>query len=144
MIRDDRKYDFYIVTMPRSGSHMLASAINSHPDLQCGGEKGFIDEPKLPNEPCVARGCITHIKAYNVDQVSLDDVSKVIVLLRHDNRMLLNYTRNKVKLVLTYEGLTKDKNIDQLPKAASRLICDFLGVKHVRMTPTMKKNKVAA
>lgn len=30
--------DFIILTLPRSGSHMLASALNSHPDICCLGE----------------------------------------------------------------------------------------------------------
>ena len=30
--------DFVIFTLPKSGSHMLASALDSHPDINCGGE----------------------------------------------------------------------------------------------------------
>lgn len=30
--------DFYILTIPRSGSHMLASALDSHPEISCRGE----------------------------------------------------------------------------------------------------------
>lgn len=30
--------DFYILALPRSGSHMLASALDSHPDICCAGE----------------------------------------------------------------------------------------------------------
>ena len=32
--------DFIILTVPRSGSHMLASALDSHPDICCIGEVG--------------------------------------------------------------------------------------------------------
>lgn len=32
------EYDFYIFTLPRSGSYMMASALDSHPNINCGGE----------------------------------------------------------------------------------------------------------
>lgn len=34
------KYDFIIITHQRCGSHLLATALNSHPDIACEGEQG--------------------------------------------------------------------------------------------------------
>jgi len=33
-------YDWIIASLPRSGTHMLGFALDSHPDLQCVGEPG--------------------------------------------------------------------------------------------------------
>lgn len=34
----DTQFDFIILTLPRSGSFMLASAMDSHPEIQCTAE----------------------------------------------------------------------------------------------------------
>ena len=39
----ERSFDFLILTTQRSGSHMLASTLNSHPDISCEGEVGRED-----------------------------------------------------------------------------------------------------
>jgi hypothetical protein len=38
------KYDFAIMSLPRSGSHMLMSALHSHPDVTMTGEIGMVDK----------------------------------------------------------------------------------------------------
>lgn len=40
-------FDFYILFLVRSGSHMLASALDSHPEIQCKAE-AWRPEPKYP------------------------------------------------------------------------------------------------
>jgi len=49
--------DFIIITTQRSGSNMLASALNSHPRLQCLGEPGRKTTPLEPTRGDV-RGMI--------------------------------------------------------------------------------------
>ena len=137
-------HDFYIVTKPHSGSHMLASAINSHPDVSCGGEYGFVDRRAPYGEGQVV-GCITHMKAFNSARgsVSLDDVDKVIVLVRHNGNDLMEFTRDKDRLILCYEEMTDNRNIHELPDKDAANICRFLNVKYHPLFPAMKKNKVA-
>lgn len=38
MLTNKTKFDFWILFAPRSGSHMLASALDGHPEIQCGAE----------------------------------------------------------------------------------------------------------
>ena len=42
--KDPDKLDFVIVSQARSGSHMLATALDSHPDIACGGEVNANDQ----------------------------------------------------------------------------------------------------
>ena len=57
-------YDFLIVAKGRSGTHMLASYLNSHPEIGCEGEWGKEDK-KIPIDQVSGRlrGCIV---MYNV------------------------------------------------------------------------------
>ena len=124
---------------------MLASAINSHPDVSCGGEIGFVDR-RAPYGVGQITGCITHMKAFNPSRgaVSLDDVDKVIVLVRHNGNDLMEFTRDKDRLILCYEEMTGNCNIDELPHKDVVNICRFLNVRYKPLFPAMKKNKVIA
>ena len=46
----EKTLDFVILTTQRSGSHMLSSALNSHPNISCEGELGVRDEVVPPSE----------------------------------------------------------------------------------------------
>jgi len=65
---------------------MLASALDSHPDIQCRGEKGQRHDYQdwLGTKPGEVSGCITHFNAYKFtrENTKITDVDKVIVLLR--------------------------------------------------------------
>lgn len=140
------EYDFYIVTDPHSGSHMLASALDSHPEIQCKGEVGWRDySDTLGVNKGKVLGGITHSKAYNFtrENIKLSDVSKVIVLLRGVSDRLLDFTRGKDRIVFRYEHLTRDRHIDCLPLYASEKICTFLDVDQKLLYPTFTKNKVS-
>jgi hypothetical protein len=43
-------YDFFIKTVAGSGSHMLMSALNSHPDINCLDETGPRNLPEKPDD----------------------------------------------------------------------------------------------
>lgn len=45
------RYDFVIVCNQRSGSHLLASLLDSHPDIECDGEIGSLNDPLFKVEP---------------------------------------------------------------------------------------------
>lgn len=141
MMRELLRYDFYIVTAPVSGSHMLASALDSHPDIQCRGEYGFKDyADDLGAVSKRVKGCITHIKHWNFRHVHQGDVDKFIVLGRHGKeQMLAEVCYPRPTLVLTYEDLTKDKNISRLPTKYANQICDFLDVKREQLKPSFVK-----
>lgn len=77
-------YDFIIVSLPRSGSHMLASALDSHPDIQCEGEYGMIEKFPLGRTEARLRGCI--VQGYHIlGQIALPTgwaTAKIIKLTR--------------------------------------------------------------
>ena len=74
--------DFAILTIPRSGSHMLASALNSHPDIKCGAEYNAPAKIELPDSGGKIEGCIVHW--YNLERnPKLLDGVKIIVLIRN-------------------------------------------------------------
>lgn len=45
-----KEFDFIIVCSQRSGSHMLASALNSHPNISCSGELLISDTLITPSD----------------------------------------------------------------------------------------------
>ncbi len=44
------EFDFLIVCQQRSGSHMLASALNGHPNISCSGELDIVDTLIVPSD----------------------------------------------------------------------------------------------
>ncbi len=79
---------FYILSFQKSGSHMLASALDSHPDIQCTGET----EGKykwLGSTTGKVYGSIIHsgdVLKKNNPRASIDDVEKIILLLRDHSK----------------------------------------------------------
>lgn len=59
-------YDFFILSLPRSGSHMLASALDSHPDICCTGEYGMTEKFPIGRSGGKIKGCI--VQAYHIQQ----------------------------------------------------------------------------
>jgi len=57
-------YDFIILSLPRSGSHMLASALDSHPEISCEGEYEMIDKIPIGHTRKQIHGCI--VQAYHI------------------------------------------------------------------------------
>ncbi len=64
--RDLFMYDFIILSLPRSGSHMLASALDSHPEIQCQGEYEMIEKFPLGRNEAPIKGCI--VQAYHIQR----------------------------------------------------------------------------
>ena len=76
-------YDFIILSLPRSGSHMLASALDSHPDIQCAGEYEMTEKFPLGRTEKRVKGCI--IQGYHIlRQIAPEWVNdvKIIRLMR--------------------------------------------------------------
>ena len=74
---------FCILTRPRSGSHMLASALDSHPEICCHGEYGMDKYPLvLGKHPAEVQGWIVQEPLMDKLGVDLDQFDKVIVLIR--------------------------------------------------------------
>ena len=46
----EQEFDFLIVCTQRSGSHMLASALNGHPNISCSGELNIKDTFIVPSD----------------------------------------------------------------------------------------------
>ena len=75
--------DFAILSLPRSGSHMLASALDSHPNIRCTGEYEMIEKFPIGRSPGRIEGCI--IQSYHIDQNIAPkwlDTAKIILLNR--------------------------------------------------------------
>lgn len=89
---------FCILTRPRSGSHMLASALDSHPDIQCKGEPYHPDRyPWLGEKPADIQGEIIHCKYVIKGYINLDDYDKIIVLLRDLSKRKMYKDEGKVR-----------------------------------------------
>lgn len=72
-------FDFYVLTLVRSGSHMLASALDSHPEIQCKAE-AWRGESKYPWLGAVEK----RVKGTTMlpHKIGEDRPSKAIVLTR--------------------------------------------------------------
>jgi hypothetical protein len=87
--------DFYILTFPRTGSHMLASALDSHPDINCVGEV-WRDKPLydwLGSGGKVNGGIIQPSQAR-----SLPESTKMICLTRNPQDIAISYLSKKKTL----------------------------------------------
>lgn len=73
------QFDFAIMSLPRSGSHMLMSALHSHPNITMVGEVGMVEKFPLPASEGGLRGCI--VPSYRLPSV-LFSSTPVIFLLR--------------------------------------------------------------
>src|SRR5574343_1331919 len=79
--------DFIILTLPRSGSHMLASALDSHPQISCEGEIWRADK-RYPFLGAVRKQVHGGILMYGVKHYVDLLGKKIICLLRdHDERL---------------------------------------------------------
>lgn len=104
--------DFHILFLPRSGSHMLVSALNSHPDIDCThSDQGHH-----------GRGFIKG-HAHTVPEHAS---GKVIVLVRNSvDRMKSFYTTmpDQIKDNHTYEPLTvQRKDIHKIDRQIEKAI----------------------
>jgi hypothetical protein len=122
---------------------MLASALDSHPEIQCKGEFGFKDYHEvLGATPKKIKGCITHLKAHQMRHVSLDDVSKIIILARHGNaEQLERMAAGRDFITVTYESITRSRNIRTVPFRIGDRLCDHLGVKHEPLRTIFTKGR---
>ena len=155
-------YNFLIVGLPRSGTHMLATALDSHPDIQCRCEDG------QPLYGDVTGRVFTRL-------TNLPPAEKYIVITRpweermqswstngtehlHEKRFA-NYLRGRTdslprcdhKLIqfamvnhayrVSYSDLTDGADTRQLPSGICGELCDFLGVDYHPMTPRTYKPK---
>jgi LPS sulfotransferase NodH len=78
-------YDFAIVATQRSGSHLLATALNSHPDIACVGEVAR-EELTIGEVSGRVRGCIL---MYNhLDHFKSVSPERVIHLIRENTSAL--------------------------------------------------------
>jgi hypothetical protein len=60
-------FDFVIFTPGRAGSHLLASLLNSHPDIACEGEFGRVDSLINPDDLYGSvHGCILSFSQRNL------------------------------------------------------------------------------
>jgi len=72
-------YDFLVLAAKRSGSHMLATMLNSHPEIACEGEYGNEnDTVTIHASDTGKRGCLIHYR-----QLELVKAPKYIHLVRY-------------------------------------------------------------
>lgn len=86
---------FYILTKPRSGSHMLASALDSHPDIQCHGEAVYMPRMEsakwLGKNPGRVEGWIAQYDMFgpkSVPRLNINTPDKIIILTRDHTRRI--------------------------------------------------------
>lgn len=165
--------DFYLLFLPRSGSHMLVDALNSHPDLdvshsdQGHGGQGHIKghaqcvvDPKIKKAIILTRNSVDRMNSFftNIAEVAgSNHTKKPIEIERKTPEKAENrYKNQQIKgevfaekagkiekiLFLSYEELTGDQDIRQIPEEYGRKICEFLGVPYLPLTTQFHKPKV--
>lgn len=117
-------YDFLIFTAGRAGSHLLATLLNSHPDVACEGEFGkqdsLIDDEGLSGW---LTGCI--LPFTNRDSLSHYKKAKVIHMLRDPESGAESYLQNIIRYKMRKAGqeipLNPDVTAVQIESWAMRL-----------------------
>lgn len=75
-------FDFAIMSLPRSGSHMLMSALHSHPEITMKGELRMKEKFPLPASEGALRGCIC--PSYSLPNPAGISASTPIIFLKRD------------------------------------------------------------
>ncbi len=76
----EQEFDFLIICTQRSGSHMLASALNSHPNISCSGELSLKDT-LIPPSDGECKGAILMYNRMGASEIRYA-TDKVIHLVR--------------------------------------------------------------
>lgn len=155
-------YDFLIVGLPRSGTHMLATALNDHPDISCRREDAqplyahctgrvftrINDLPEAKKHIVITRPYADRLRSWNStgtrhsNRPWREAGPGLTSPLPDDHQRLLNFARQVDALVLAYDRMTHGIHIDELPYSVSLVICDYLGVEFRRLHPgTHKPNQ---
>lgn len=109
------EYDFAILSLPRSGSHMLASALDSHPEIQCQGEYGMTEKFPLGRRPGRIKGCI--VQGYHISRHIAPPWirnSRIIVLTRSLLAIAKSLHYN------TMNGSTYDQHLEPVQRGPQR------------------------
>lgn len=154
------KYDFLIIGLPRSGTHMVASALNSHPEIQCRNE-----------DPMPLYGHCTGRVFTRIDDLPIADKHIVITRpyedrlrswqtsgtahsqhpwtpqagharhdrLADDHHRLMSFSRHVNAMVVAYDHLTGGTDTRCFPEELSRRICDYLDVDLLPLRPKTHK-----
>ena len=164
--------EFCILTRPRSGSHMLASALDSHPQIQCKGEYGMEKYSRLMGRE--VHDISGHIvQDFMLPEIDLKQFDKIILLLRDlslrkeyrglhwlepaqvkrsirdhgdtpktDHTALYVATTGMDRLIINYDDMTGGHDIRELPYKEGSAICAFLGTDYFPMKPIFYKPTV--
>lgn len=129
---------------------MLVSALNSHPNISCqhqdndvkvsdGKVKGNAVKFLVKNEP----GKIIYLKRNINDRVkSLEKMGRPSFTskqYRHMQRHTI-FLKGRKHIELSYEELTGNRNISQIPEKYANQICDYLEVKRHPLITSYDKN----
>lgn len=140
---------FFILFLPRSGSHMLVSALNSHPEINCD----HLDRDIEISEGQVKGDTVKYLPRHNLRKViylrrnhedRIKSLKKLGIerTLDHEKRQEqrhINSLKNVYHLTLNYEDLTQNENIKEIPEKYSNLICDFLNVERMILKTNYRK-----
>lgn len=161
-----------IVSLPRSGSHMLGTALHSHPELSCKGEisgnvydhyaeDGNVEIVHVIGHKPDAEKYIVLVRSYIdrdlswqrttshhfTEQIELpkgcENPNRKLVNAEENQQLLYDFINNNDCLVLNYEELTANEDMREIPETYGRQICKYLGVVYQPLTPiTYKPNVV--
>lgn len=170
--------DFAILSLPGAGSHMLASALDSHPQISCSGETGLnyswlgtageisghIIRPHQTEQVPVTTKLIVLLRdpkgamlsrAARVGRyhylepitISNPDVSYAESYLQHYREMdeeIKDIAQQYPHIVISYESITGNDDIREIPERQAKCICAFLGVRYQPLKPKTHKPKLCA
>ena len=164
---------YQIVTLPRSGAHMLATAINSHPDLSCYGElhghngelyqrngdggiahvMGTVPEADkyialvrdaADRELSWMRTTSSHFFAPLTIDHEISNKNRTLPNAQKNQKLLAEFIENNECLVLHYNDITGNTDIREIPEKYGQQICKYLGVEYQPLVPVTYKIKILA
>ena len=156
------KYDFLIIGLPRSGTHMLGTALNSHPDIQCRNED---EQPlygpctgrvftRLDNLPAaekyivITRPWIERVASWHstgTSHLCKPGLPNVLAgrndSLPKDDHKLIAFAMKHHAYRISYDEVTCGSDMRQIPDRIAVEICDYLDVIYRPLVPrTYKPN----
>ena len=159
--------DFFVLFLPRSGSHMLVDALNSHPEIDCthvdggAGGKGGMKGHAQCNTTNVTKAIVlirngrdralssytslvpeNHV--YQPTTVRRTFCPEAVIRKQEEKtrRWLQDVRKLDNRLEIHYEDLTGNRDIREIPQGYSHKICDFLGIERRILKTKLYKPRV--
>ena len=155
------KYSFIILGLPRAGTHMLASALDSHPEIACRLKDNQVvyapytgrvwtrleEIPYAKKYIVIHRPFVERMRSFRYTGFSHayrpgsrpEEPRRARADFPDQDEELIEVAYQIKALQVHYSDLTGGLDCRQIPQGWSQIICDFLGVKRHILCPRTYK-----